>query len=114
MQMRLEEFQLFWKLSSPIPLVKQLCLEQVTQNHVWVGFEYHQSRRLHRLPVQPVPVLCCPDKYVLYNSVLQFVPITSCPVTRHHWKEFNPLLLTPSLQIVTYIAEALSVVSSRG
>ena len=29
----------------------------------------------------------------------QFVPIAPCPVTGHHWKEFGPILLTPTLEI---------------
>ena len=31
--------------------------------------------------------------------VLQFVPIAPCPVAEHHWKEFGPILLTPTLEI---------------
>jgi len=38
-----------WGLSSPIPLPKQGHLQQAAQDHVQVGFEYLQRRRLHNL-----------------------------------------------------------------
>ena len=31
--------------------------------------------------------------------VLHFVPVAACPVAGHHWKEYGPILLTPTLQI---------------
>ena len=33
----------------------------------------------------------------------QFVPVAPCPVAGHHWKEFGPILLTPTLEILISI-----------
>ena len=44
--------------SSPIPLLEQEHLDQVTQECVQVGFECLQRRRLHNLSEKPVPVFC--------------------------------------------------------
>jgi len=71
--------------SSPTLLPKQAA-----QNRVQAGPEYLQRRRLHSLPGQPVPVLCHPDSKDVLPRVqteppmLQFVPITPCPVTGHY------------------------------
>jgi len=75
--------------SSPTPLPKHGCLQQITQDLVQVGLEYLQRTRLHHLPGQPVPVLRHPQKEVLPHvqtelSILQFVPIAPCPVAGHH------------------------------
>ena len=48
---------IIWSNSLP----KQGHPEQVAQDLVQVGFEYLQSRRLHNLPGQPVPVLRHPQ-----------------------------------------------------
>jgi len=37
--------------------------------------------------------------------MLQFVPVAPCPVSGHHWKEFGPILLTPTLEIFISIYE---------
>ena len=42
--------------SSPTPLPKQGRLQQAAQDCFQVGLEYLQSRRIHNLPGQPVPV----------------------------------------------------------
>jgi len=42
---------------SPNSLPKQDHLEQAAQDHVQMGFEYLQRRRLHNPAAQPVPVL---------------------------------------------------------
>jgi len=47
--------------SSPTPLPKQADLDQAAQDHVQVGLEYLQGKRIHSLPGQPVPVLCHPQ-----------------------------------------------------
>jgi len=79
-----------WALSCPIPLPKQCHLEQATQDHVQVGLEYLQRRRLHNLSGQPVPVLHHPQsEEVLPHTqmelpMLQLVLIAPCPVTGHH------------------------------
>ena len=76
--------------SSPTPLLNQGHPEQAAQDHVQVGFEYLQRRRLHSLPGQPVPVLCHPQReevlphVQLELPVPQFVPIAPCPVAGHH------------------------------
>ena len=87
--------------SGPIPRPKQGHLEHPKH----VGLEYLQRRRLHNLRGQPVPALCHPQREEVLPHVqlelpmLQFVPIAPCPVARHHWKEFGPILLTPTLVI---------------
>ena len=54
------------------------------------GFEYSQRSSLHSPSRQPVPVLCHPQSREVFPHVqmelllLQFVPVTPCPVSRHH------------------------------
>ena len=91
--------------SSPTHLSKQGCLEQVAQELVKVGFEYFQRRRLQNLSGKPVPVLHHPQSEEFLPHVqlelpmLQSVPVARCPVTGRHWKEFDPILLTHTLQV---------------
>jgi len=79
------------------------------QDCVQVAFEYLQGQRLHNLPGQPVPALCHPhSKKVFPDSqreppLFQFVPIASCPVTGHHWKEPDSMLFSPPLLVFLYI-----------
>jgi len=71
----------------PTFLPKQGHLEQ---DHVQVGFEYLQRRRIHNYSGPPVPVFHHPQsKEVLPHvqlelPVLQFVPVAPCPVAGHH------------------------------
>jgi len=79
--------------SSPTPLLKQGHLQQPAQDHVQMGLEYLQRRRLHSLPGQPVPVLRHPQReevlpHVPELPMPQFMPVAPCPVAGHHWKEF--------------------------
>jgi len=91
--------------SSPTLLPKQGHLQQAAQDLAQAALEYLQRRRLHNLPGQTVPVLCHPQREEVLPHVqmelpvLQFVPIAPCPVSGHHWKEFGPILLTPTLQV---------------
>jgi len=79
-----------WESSSPSPLPNQGRLERVTQDLVEAGSEYLQRRRIHSLSGQPDPVLRHPQREEVLPHVqtelpmLQFVPISSCPVTGHH------------------------------
>ena len=83
--------------SSPTPPPKQGHLQQAAQDLVQAGLEYLQRRRLHNLTGQPVPVLRHPQREEVPPHVQtelpvpQFVPITPCPVTGHHWKELGPI-----------------------
>jgi len=43
-----------WGSSSPTPLLKQGLLQQAAQDHIQVGFEYLQRRRIHNPSVLPV------------------------------------------------------------
>ena len=76
--------------SSPILLPTQGHLQQAAQDLVQAGLEYLQRSRLHNLPGQPVPVLRHPQREEVPPHVqtelpvLQFVPITPCPVTGHY------------------------------
>jgi len=84
--------------SSLTPVPKQGHLEQVVQDLIQTDFEYLQRRRLHSLSGQTLPVLCHPQSKEVLSHVqlelpmLQFVPIVPCPVTRHHRKQFGPIL----------------------
>ena len=90
--------------SSPNPLPKQAA-----QDLMQAGFEYLQRRRSHNLSGQPVPVLHHPQSKEVFPHVqmelliLQFVPVATRPVAGHHWKEFGPILLTPTLQVFVSI-----------
>jgi len=81
-----------WRSSSPIPLPKQIHLEQAAHDPVQVGFDYLQRGRLHNLSGQPVTVLChSQSKEVLPHVqvellLLRIVPISPCPVAGHHWE----------------------------
>ena len=75
---------------SPNPLPKQGHLQQAAQDLVQVGLEYLQRRKIHNLSGQLVPGLRHPQsKEVLPHAqvelpMLQFVPVTPCPVAGHH------------------------------
>jgi len=75
-----------WGPSSPTPLPKQGHLQQAAQDLVQAGLGYLQSRRLHSLPAQRVPVLHHPQSEEVLPHVqleppmLQFVPVAPCPV----------------------------------
>ena len=92
--------------SSSTSLSKQGHLQQAAQDLVQAGLEYLQRRRLHHHLGQPVPVLHHAQREEVLPHVrtelpvLQFVPIAPCPVAGHHCKEFGPILLSPTLQIL--------------
>ena len=79
-----------WGSSSAIPLPKQGHLEQVAQDHIQVGLEYLQRKRIHNPSGQPVPVLRHPQSeeflphVQMELPVLQVVPVAPCPVAGHH------------------------------
>jgi len=79
-----------WGAPAPTPLPKQGHLQQAAQDRVQAGLEYLQRRRLHNLPVQPVPGLRHPQREEVLPHVqtelpmLHFVPIAPCPVAGHH------------------------------
>ena len=91
--------------SSPTLLPKQGHPEQAAQDRFQVGLEYLQ-RRLHNLPRQPGPGLRHPQREEVLPHVhlelalLQFVPFAPCPGAGHHWKEFGPILSSPTLKIL--------------
>jgi len=74
-----------------------------------MAFKYLQGWRLHNLSGQPVPVLSHPHSEKVFPdvqrepSVFQFVPIASCPVTRHHRKEPGSIPFLSPLQVFRYI-----------
>ena len=100
--------------SSPTLLPKQGYLQQAAQDLVQAGLEYLQRKRVHNLPGRPVPVLRHPQREEVLPCVqtelpmLQFVPVVPSPVAGHHWKEFGPILLTPTLKVFTGIYKILS------
>lgn len=79
-----------------LPMLKQSPLQQVTQGHFQLGFEYPLRRRLHKNSGQPVPVFddICSNKQINPSYVLiglpmfQFVPIDSCTFTENQRKKW--------------------------
>jgi len=101
----------FWRLSGPTTLLKQGHPEQVAQDRIQAAFEYLQGWRLHHLSGHPVPGLSHHHSVKVFPDVQreppvsQFVPIASCPVTGHCWKEPGSVLCAPSLQLFVYVDE---------
>lgn len=78
-----------WRLFGPTPLLRQVHLEEVAQEHVQTAFKYFQVWRFHNLYEQPLLVLAHPTvkKQVdiqMDPSVFQFLPTAPGPVTRCH------------------------------
>ena len=69
-------------------------------------FEHHQTRWLHHLSGQPIPVPDRPFREVVFPNVqpepslAQLEAIPSSPITSHTREEANPQLTTTSLQVV--------------
>jgi len=110
-----------WGLSCPTSLLKKGHLKPVAQDHVQMAFEYLQGWRLHNISGQPVPVLGHPHSEKVFPDVqrqppvFQFVPVASCLVTRHHWKESGSVLFALSLQVCIHVDETSpSAFSSPG
>nr|XP_009479083.1 PREDICTED: transmembrane protein C5orf28 homolog [Pelecanus crispus] len=84
--------RVFWRSSSPSPLLKQAHVEPVAQHHVQTAFEYLQGCRLPNLSGQPVPVHSHHHRENVFPyiqeepPVFQSVPVASCPVSGHRWK----------------------------
>ena len=80
---------------------------------IQVGFEYLHRRRLHEPSGQPVPGLRQPQRKEVLPHVqtelplLQFVPIASCPVTGHHWKESGQVALAECPRLLPRCAKRL-------
>ena len=74
----------------PNPLLKQEHLDQVTQEHIQVGFGCLQRGRPHNLSGQPVPVFRHPYYEEVFSHIyveppmLHLVPIAPCPVIGCH------------------------------
>ena len=69
--------------SSPTPMPKQGHLLQAAQDHVHLGLEYLQRRRLHNLPGQPVPVLHHPQSEAVLPHLQLELPMLQF-VAGHH------------------------------
>lgn len=100
-----------WRSPGPTSLIKQYLLELVIQDHVREALEHLQGGRLHNPTGQPVPELshlhsekAFPDSQT-EPPMLQLVPIVSCPVTEHHWKDPGYILFSSSLQVFIYMGE---------
>jgi len=59
-----------WGSASPTRLLKQGHPEQVAQDLVQAGFEYHRRRRLHNPSGEPRPVLRHPPPFVMLKFVI--------------------------------------------
>jgi len=105
--------------SSPPSLPKQGHLEQAAQDLVHADLEYLQSRRIHNLPRQPVPVLRHPQREEVLPRVqtelpmLQFVPIAPCPVAGTTEKSLAPSSRHPPLRYLkAFLRSPLSLLFS--
>lgn len=84
----------------PHPLLKQEHLQQGAQDHIQVAFG-----DLHNLFGQCIPVVYHAHRTKAGPGVqrepleLQFLPISSCPVIGHHWKEPGSVFFMSSLQL---------------
>lgn len=90
------------------PLLKQGCLELVSQHHVWMTFEKLQGERLHKFSGQLAPVLSHPHRKLSVwkkPPVFHFVLTASGSVTGHHWEEPSSIFCAPSLQVSVYLDE---------
>lgn len=67
-----------WRSSSATTPVKQGRLADVAQDHIQVGFEYFQRRRLHNLFGQPVPALCHPYSKEVSSHIQPKLPVCQC------------------------------------
>ena len=76
--------------SSPIPLLEQEHLDQVTQEHIQVDFECLQRRRPPNVSGQPVPVFYYPQSEEVFSSIyvelsmFQVAHIAPCPIIGCH------------------------------
>jgi len=99
------------RFCSPIPLLEQEHLDQVTQECVQAGFECLQRRRPHNLSGQPVSVVCYPYYGRSFFSCLcgtSCVPAcTHCPLSYHcmSLRRAWLILLTLTLYIFIIINE---------
>ena len=74
-----------WRSSSPAPLLKVGQTEQVTQDHVQMGFECLQGWRLCILSGQPVPVFDLSHSeqgFLSFRWSFQEFSGALCPITQ--------------------------------
>ena len=94
-----------WRSSGQHRLLKQDHLQPISQDHVQMAFEYLQGWRHHNFFGQPLPVLGHPHSSTVFPDVqkeplvFQFVPVASCRLIGHHWKEPGSIFFAPSLQV---------------
>ena len=86
--------------SSPIPLPKQGHLQQAAQDCVQAGFEYLQRRRLHKLPGQPVPVLCHSQREEVLPHVQRELPMLQDMETSDEWSPSGVRTGTGAVQYI--------------
>ncbi|GAB0205150.1 long-chain fatty acid transport protein 6-like [Grus japonensis] len=62
------------------------------------------GERLYQHVVDFLPSYAQPQfvRIMEESPVFQFVPIASCPVTRHHWKQPGSVIFTPCLQVFAH------------
>lgn len=91
-----------WRPSGPTLLLRQRHPEHFAQDHIQVGFEYLQRRRFCSLSGQTVfshPKVKKLFLIVSWNFLFQFVPVVSCTIRWHQWRDSSPILLRSSLKI---------------
>lgn len=96
-----------WKQYGPTPLLKPDHLELVSQDHVWMAFEYLQEGRLLG---QPVPVLHHSHSEKLFPHIQRKSPVFvfahclwSCQWATPNRTWFHFLLLHPFMHLYTLI-----------
>ena len=75
----------FWRSSGPTLLLKPGHLELAAQDHVQMALDCLQGWRVHHLS-HPHSEKVFPDVQ-REPPVFPFVPMATCPITGHHWKE---------------------------
>jgi len=80
-----------------------------------MAFDCLQGRRLYNLSDKPLSVVSQPNSKKVFPDVqreppvFQFMPIASCPVSGHHWKERGCILFVPRyLQVCMYVDDVPS------
>ena len=94
-----------WRPSSPTTLLKQIHGEQhCTGCHpgrFWLSLRAGESTATLRHPQSTEIFLHVQMELPMF----QLVPVAPFPVAGHHWKESDPILLTPILKMIIIICK---------
>lgn len=83
-----------WKgdleIIQPNPLLKQVHLQQVVQDHIQAGFGYLQRKRLHKL-FQHSDTLKVKKLFLIFRQNFCVSVCVSCPLS-HHWAPWKRVM----------------------